>query len=223
MRLISAVTSVPSTVDHRPRRGGVAVEDVARAAAVDDDLPAEVADLGDVRVAHADDAGIGAATRSRMTFASRRLVEAARLGAGRGVDDEDERVVGGPDPALGGQPAQPVELLVAELVVGPLGGRRDRLRHAVLVLRERGPVVEVADGDVGVARDDRARRRASSSRSASTAPLGSGPFMTRSPGDEHRVGLRADLREHGLERDPVAVDVGEDGDPRHHAGPRPAG
>ena len=53
------VTVVVVDVDERPRCGRVAVEDVARRAVVDDDLPAEVADLGQVGVAAADHPGIG--------------------------------------------------------------------------------------------------------------------------------------------------------------------
>src|SRR5438552_9722903 len=56
----------------RPRGCRVAIEDVARGAAVDDDLPAELADLGDVGVAAADDAGI----RPGQPFERRRGVEA---------------------------------------------------------------------------------------------------------------------------------------------------
>ena len=43
------------------------------------------------------------------------------------------------------------EPLVAERVVGPLGGGADRVRDAVGHPREGGRVVEVGDGDVGVA------------------------------------------------------------------------
>ena len=52
-------------VDERPRRGRVAVEDVAGRARVDDELPAQVADLGQVGVAAGDDPGIGARRRAR--------------------------------------------------------------------------------------------------------------------------------------------------------------
>ena len=82
-----------------------------------------------------------------------RLVEALRLRAGRGVHGEDQRVVDA-QPPLGRQAAQPLDLVVAELVVGPLGRVPERVGHAVGHPRERRRVVEVGDGDVGVALDD---------------------------------------------------------------------
>ena len=92
------------------------------------------------------------ATRSMVDVRVEALVEAGRLRAGRGVADEDERVVVGAPAALGRQPAQPVDALRAQRVVGPLGRVRDRIRHAVGHPREGGAVVEVGDGDVRVAR-----------------------------------------------------------------------
>ncbi len=158
VRRMSAWTS-PSTIDHRrPGGGRVAVEHVAGGAAVHDDLPAEVADLGDVGVAHADHARVGRRGPLEDHVGVERLVEAARLRARGRVHDEDQRVVVGADAALGGQAPEPVELLVAQLVVGPLRREPDRLGHAVLVLRERRAIVEVGDRDVGVAGHDQPRR-----------------------------------------------------------------
>ena len=83
-------------------------------------------------------------------------VEAGGLRAGRGVADEDHRPVVRAQATLGRQPAQPGDPLVTERVVGPFGGRPERVRDAVGHPRERrARVVEVGDGDVGVAADDR--------------------------------------------------------------------
>ena len=81
----------------RPRGRRVAVEHVARRAAVDDDLPAEVADLGDVGVADADHPGVGRRRALEDHVRVEGLVEAAGLGSRRRVDHEDQRVVVGPD------------------------------------------------------------------------------------------------------------------------------
>ena len=83
-----------------------------------------------------------------------RLVEAGRLRARRGVADEDHRAVVGAQAALGRQAAQPVDAVVAERVVGPFGGGLERVRDAVGHPREGRRVVEVGDGDVGVAGHD---------------------------------------------------------------------
>ena len=69
--------------------------------------------------------------------------------------DEDHRPVLGAQPALGRQPAQPGDPLVAKLVVGPFGGGPEGVGDAVGHPRECGRVVEVGDRDIGVPADDR--------------------------------------------------------------------
>src|SRR4051812_31414999 len=96
--------------DERPGRGRVAVEHVARAARVDDHLPAELPDVREVRVAAADDACVGPRHAFQHHGRIEMLVEALRLGARRSMGCEDE-VVADSDPALRRQPAQPAELI----------------------------------------------------------------------------------------------------------------
>ena len=104
---ISADTS-RRELDQRPGRGRVAVEDVARAARVDEELPAEIADLGHVGVAAGDHPGVRPGHPLHRHVRVEDLVEARRLRAGRAVADEQERVVE-PQPALRRQSPQPVD------------------------------------------------------------------------------------------------------------------
>ena len=198
------------------RRRRVAVEHVARTAVVDEDLEAEVADLGNVRVTARDHPRIGAGDALERDVRVERLIEARGLGARRRVAGEDEQVVGDPVATLGRQAAEPVEALLAELVVGPLDREPDLVRDALGHRGERGGVVEIGDRDVRVALDDeravalelakevhdRDRVRAIEDVVAC---------------DEDRVRLLAhDRLADGLEPQDVAVDVGEDGDPDAH-------
>ena len=114
-------------------------------------------------------------------------VEAGRLGARRRVGGQDEHLAD-PQPALGGQAAQPVEALLAERLVGPLGRVADRVRDAVGVRGERRGVVEVGDGDVGVALDD---QRAVGLELPDPVDRGGrvGAVEDDVAGDEDRVGL----------------------------------
>ena len=180
-RLISAVTS-PSTMSiERPGGGRVAVEDVAGAAVVHDHLPAEVADLGDVRVAAADDARVGPAQALREDALVQAAVEARRLGARRRVRDEDQRAVVGAEAALGGQPAQPVHALRADRLVGPRRRRAVRLGDAVAEPREGGAVVEVGHRDVRVAGHDQRAGAPPARGCRRPRPPGPPPLTAKSP------------------------------------------
>ena len=110
-------------------------------------------DVRDVRVAAGDDPRVGpghALDGERRVEVGR---QAARLAARRAVAGEHHDVAR-PEAPLRGQRAQEVELLVAQLVARPLGGRLVRARDLVEP-REGGRVVAIGDRDVGVARDDR--------------------------------------------------------------------
>ena len=70
--------------------------------------------------------------------------------------DEDERLVD-PNPSLGRQAPQPLETLLAELLVRPFRGGLDRVRHALGHPRKGSGIVAVRHGDVRIPLDyDRA-------------------------------------------------------------------
>ena len=148
-------------------------------------------------------------------------VEPGGLRAGRGVADEDHRPVLGAQPALGGQAAQPRDPLVAELVVGPLGGRPEDVRDAVAHPREGRRVVEVGDGDVRVAADDRGAVGLHLAQDVDRAGR-VGAVEDEVAGDRHEVRLLGPdrLADRG-QRDRVAVDVREHDDAGHRRTPSP--
>ena len=118
-------------------------------------------------------------------------------------------------PALGRQPPEPVDPVVAELVVGPFGRRADRLRHAVHHRRERRRVVEVGHRDVGVAGDDQGAVGLELADRVDDAGR-VGAVEDQVAADHHGVRpLLLDRRPDRLERHEVAVDVAEDRDPGH--------
>jgi hypothetical protein len=92
------------------------------------------------------------------------------------VADEDQRVVLGPEATLGREPPEPVDPVGTDLVVRPLGGRDQGVRDPVRVPGEGRRVVEVGDGDVGVALDDDRAGRLELAPSMTAA--GSGPLST---------------------------------------------
>ena len=121
------------------------------------------------------------ATRSTVTVGSSALVEAGGLRARRGMADEDQRVVLGPPAALGRQAAQPVEALVAELVVGPLGGRADGHRGRRRSSTGRRPRSRSRRPRCRCCPGRSSAPSASSARRRRRRAAGSGPLRTRSP------------------------------------------
>jgi hypothetical protein len=154
-------------LDERPRRGRVAVEHVAGAAAVDDHLPAEVPDLGQVRVAAQMTRASVRATRSVTTVGIQPWSKPAVWEPGDAWHHEDQRVVA----RTGARRAACAASRGARRPSSSWAhsARAHLLRDAVLVPREGGGVVEVGDGDVRVALDDeravRLQRRAPASTS----------------------------------------------------------
>ena len=143
-----------------------------------------------------------------MTFGSRTWSKPAVCEPGEAWQTRTSVVVD-PQPPLGRQAAEPVDPLRPERLVGPLGRRAERVGDAVGEPRERGRVVEVGDGDVGVALDD---ERAVGLELADAVDRGGriGPVHGEVAGDEDRVRLRgADGLPDGVEGDRVAVDVAE--------------
>ena len=92
-------------------------------------------------------------TRSTVDRGVEDLVEARRLRAGRGVADQDERrrrAAGDARPA-GGEASRAARRRAASWAHSAAAGWH---RARLVQPRERGRVVEVGDGDVGVALDD---------------------------------------------------------------------
>ena len=100
---------------------------------------------------------------------------------GRGVADEDQRVVGAAGGARTGSRRSQSSRSSPSSSWAHSAAARIGVRDAVGHPRERRRVVEVGDGDVGVALRRSSRPRPPSRAGASTVPAGSGPLSTRSP------------------------------------------
>src|SRR4051794_3712208 len=132
---------------------------------------------------------------------------------------EDQGPVIRPPATLPRQPAEPIEPVLAQRVVGPLRGILDRVGYPVGHPRVGRGVVEVRDRDVGVALDHE--------RAPVVQPAQGVDDLAGLRAVEHEVARDQDhvrprprhIGEDGLERDGIAVDVREGGDPAHRRTP----
>ena len=226
VRRISAVTSPSSKSMQRPAMPSDRRRRRSRPSRVDDELPAEVADLGrGACVRRRSPARPSAATRSIVDGRVEALVEAGGLRARRAVADEDQRVVVGPPASLGGQPAEPVDAdhRLAASWAHSAASRWCRARRRAST--ERRPRNRSRRPRCRCCRRRRARRRRPRLAQDVDRPRPArGPLSTRSPATRTESGFSR-LRHRPATASSaasVAVDVGQDGD-RGVIGARPRG
>src|SRR3954468_5443436 len=117
------------------------------------------------------------------------------------------------------RPPQPGDPLVAERVVRPFGGSTKGVGHAIGRPREGSQIVEVGDGDIGVAADDGGALGLHLAEEVDrTGRIGPVEDEVAGDGDEVRL-LRPDGLADGGKRDSIAVDIGEDDRPGHRSTP----
>ena len=169
-------------------------------------------------VAAADQPGVGPRKPLDRDGRIEILVEAVRLRAGRGVGDEEHRVID-PQAPFGGQATQPRETLIPDRLVGPLRCGAEGIWNALGQPRERGRIVEIGHRNVGIALDDeRAVGLQLADRVDGCRRLGAIEDEVAGHGD----GIGLDLLDVGPncgQRGGVAVDVGQHRDPGHDGTP----
>src|SRR3990172_3101789 len=130
-------------------------------------------------------------------------------------------VAAGPQPALVGQPAQVVELLVGQLLARPLGRRGMRCRNLVEP-REGGGVVAISHRQVGIAGNHQRAALLEGADAVDRLPRAR-PVEGQVAGDDEPVGLVAlGIGKRRLERGEGAVDVAQHGESKRHQPSTPA-